>query len=71
MTLEPPPRPPSAEEILRWRQASGMSQSECAQRAHVSEKTWRSWEKGHTTPQQGAALIALRELMATDPARYR
>src|SRR5271163_4351613 len=58
-TLEMPDRPPEvgAEELMKLRLKSGMSQAVFARLLNVSTKTVQSWEQGHRKPSQAALRL--------------
>lgn len=48
--------------LLRaWREAAGLSQSECARRVNVAQSAWNTWEHGVREPQIRFA-VAIEEL---------
>ncbi len=67
-TLELPDRPPEigAEELVKIRLASGMSQAVFARLLNVSPKTVQSWEQGHRKPSQAA--LRLIQVFRHDPS---
>jgi putative transcriptional regulator len=58
-TLETPDRPPDvgAEELMKIRLASGMSQASLARLLNVSTKTVQSWEHGDRKPSHAALRL--------------
>ena len=58
-TLETPDRPPEigAEELMKIRLASGMSQASFARLLNVSTKTVQSWEHGDRKPSHAALRL--------------
>jgi DNA-binding transcriptional regulator YiaG len=68
-TLRIPDRPPAvgAQELLRLRIESGMSQAVFAGMLNVSKKTIQCWELGQTRPSQAA--LRLIQVFRQDPRR--
>ena len=67
-TLETPDRPPEvgAEELIKIRLASGMSQAGFARLLNVSTKTVQSWEHGDRKPSHAA--LRLIQVFRHNPA---
>jgi putative transcriptional regulator len=67
-TLEMPGRAPKvgAEELMKLRLKSGMSQGVFAQVLNVSTKTVQSWEQGQRKPSQAA--LRLIQVFRRDPS---
>jgi putative transcriptional regulator len=67
-TLEIPDRPPEvgAQELMKLRLKSGMSQAVFARMLNVSTKTVQSWEQGQRRPSQ--ATLRLIQVFRKNPA---
>jgi len=54
--------------LRRWREARGLMQADCAERAGVTQQTWSDYETGRRTPSL-AALARLHRATrgAVDP----